>query len=366
MPLYNGTALAQKGVIVVTTNYRVGALGFLAHPELDTESPDHVSGNYGLLDQVAALQWVNRNIGAFGGNSSRVTIFGQSAGGESILIHLVSPQSKGLYQQAIVESGTFWTNGAEIDALYTKSDAEQLGETFAQSLGYSSPGAIAQMRTLSAEKIADATPWPASSFQMVNSKHFEPTIDGWLIPDSPDSLFRLHRENPVPLIIGNNINDGTTLAADANMTVPEYRTFIRNRFGIGADATLAQYPANSTAEVQFRLQQIMTDFDFTDAAKFVAGSMADLNMSTYRYQYSYVLPGQPYGAFHGSDTILLFKVPIPQDPVTDSVSDNLIDLWTRFAKTGDPNGGMNVTWPKYTTDRGRYLDIGAVPTVKDD
>ena len=362
--LYNGTTLAKKGVIVVTTNYRLGALGFLAHPALDAESPHNSSGNYGIMDQVAALQWVQRNIGAFGGDPSKVTIFGQSAGAESTLIHLVSPQSKGLFQQAIVESGTFWTNGAEIDALYSKADAEQLGETFAQSLGYSGPDAIAQMRKLSYGEIANTTPWPASSFQMVNSRHFEPTIDGWLIPDSPDTLFRLHRQNPVPLIIGSNANDGTTLAADANMTVPEYQTFIRNRFGKDAGAVLAKYPANSTEEVQLRLEQIMTDYDFTDAVKFVAGSMADLNQSTYRYQYSYVLPGQPYGAFHGSETILLFKVPIPSDPVNDAVSENLIDLWTRFAKTGDPNGGMNVTWPKYTRDGGQYLDIGAVPIVK--
>jgi para-nitrobenzyl esterase len=108
----------------------------------------------------------------------------------------------------------------------------------------------------------------------------------------------------------------------------------------------------------------MTDYDFNDAAKFVAGSMADLNASTYLYKYSYVLPGQPYGAFHGSETILLFKVPIRPDPVTDSVSDNLVDLWTRFAKTGDPNGGMNITWPQYTKEKGQYLDIGAVPEVK--
>ena len=105
--LYNGTTLAKKGVIVVTTNYRVGALGFLAHPGLDKESPNNVSGNYGLLDQLAALQWVQRNIGAFGGDPSRVTIFGQSAGAESILIHLVSPESKGLYSQAIIQSGPF-------------------------------------------------------------------------------------------------------------------------------------------------------------------------------------------------------------------------------------------------------------------
>jgi para-nitrobenzyl esterase len=364
MPLYNGTALAEKGVVVVTTNYRVGALGFLAHPQLDAESPYNSSGNYGLLDQVAAMQWVQRNIREFGGDPSRVTIFGQSAGGESILIHLARPASNGLYQQAIVESGTFWTNGAEIDAIYTKADAEQLGSAYAQSLGYTGPDAIAGMRKLSYQDITKATPWPASSFEMVNTRHFEPTIDGWVVPEAPETVFRFHRQNPVPLIIGNNANDGTTLAANANMSVPEYRTFIKNRFGMGADAVLAQYPAGSTSEVQLRLEQIMTDFDFADAVKFVAGSMADMNSSAYRYRYSYVLPDQPYGAFHGSETMLLFKVPIKPDPVSDSVSETLIDLWTRFAKTGDPNGGMNVTWPKYTRDGGQYLDIRAEPVVQ--
>jgi para-nitrobenzyl esterase len=366
LPLYNGTALAEKGVVAVTSNYRVGALGFLAHPELDSESQYNVSGNYGLIDQIAVMQWVQRNIGYFGGDPSRVTIFGQSAGGESILIHLVCPQSKGLYQQAIVESGTFWTNGAEIDALNSRADAEKLGETYAQSLGYSGPGTIAKMRELSFQELANATPWPAAPFQMVNMRHFEPTIDGWLIPGSPDELFRLHRQNPVPLIIGSNVDDGRTLAAGANMTGAEYGTFIRNRFGKDADAVLAKYPANSTADVQIRLEQIMTDYDFTDAVRFVAGSMADLNQSTYRYQYSYILPGANLGAFHGSETILLFKVPITPDPTNDKVSDNLVDLWTRFAKTGDPNGGLNVTWPKYSRVSGQYLDIGAVPVVRNE
>lgn len=363
MPLYNGTALAQKGVVVVTTNYRVGVLGFLAHPQLDNESSNNSSGNYGLLDQIAALQWVQRNIESFGGDPSRVTIFGQSAGGESILIHLASPQSKGLFNQAIVESGTFWTKGAEIDAIYSRADAEQLGETYAQSLGYSGPDAITQMRSLSYQVLANATPWPASSFQMVNSRHFEPTIDGWLVPEAPDNAFRLNHENPVSLMIGQNADDGTTLAADANMTVPEYVTFIRSRFGDDADSVLSKYPANTSSEVQLRLEQIMTRYDFADAAKFIAGSMADLDSDTYLYRYSYVLPGQPYGAFHGSETMLLFKVPLPYDPVTDSVSDNLIDLWTRFAKTGDPNGGMNVTWPRYTREEDRYLDINDTTTI---
>ena len=364
MPIYNGTGLAEQGVVVVTPNYRVGALGFLAHPELDSESPYNVSGNYGLLDQIAALQWVQKNIDKFGGDPSRVTLFGQSAGGESILIHLVSPESKGLFSQAIVESGTFWTNGAEIDALNSKADAELLGESYAQSLGYSGPGAITRMRTLPYQALTNATPWPAAPFQMVNMRHFEPTIDGWLIPDSPEERFRLHQENHIPLIIGNNADDGTTLAAGANMTVPAYQAFIQDRFGKDADAVIAKYPANSPEEVQTRLEQIMTDYDFTDAVMFVAGSMAETNTSTWRYQYSYVLPGQPYGAFHGSEAILIFRALPNPDPVTETVSENLIDIWTRFAKTGNPNGGMNVTWPQYSQKTGHYLDIGAIPVVK--
>jgi len=127
MPLYNGTTLAQKGVIVETPNYRIGALGFLAHPQLDNESSHNASGTYGILDQQAALEWVRKNIDAFGGDPSRVTIFGQSAGGESVLVHLASPTSKGLFQQAIVESGPFWAQGATINATHSKADAEQFG-----------------------------------------------------------------------------------------------------------------------------------------------------------------------------------------------------------------------------------------------
>ena len=359
--IYNGTTLAKKGVIVVTTNYRLGALGFLAHPELDKESPNNTSGNYGILDQDAALQWVQRNIGAFGGDPSRVTIFGQSAGGESVLVHLVSPMSTGLFSQAIVESGPFWANGPTIDNVHSKADAEQIGQDFAQSLGYPGPDAIRQMRNVSAGEIVNASPWPASSWNRTHTLKFEPTVDGWLLPDSVDALFALHRENPVPFMIGTNANDGTTLSAGANMTVPEYVTFIRTYFGNDADAVLAKYPANSTQEVQLRLAQIMTRYDFADAAKFAAGSMSTISPETYLYRFSYVLPGQPNGAFHGSETLLLFGVPgVKADP---AVADNLVDLWTRFAKTGDPNGNMNVTWPRFTQTGDRYLDINDTPTV---
>lgn len=360
MPGYNGTTLAEKGVVVVIPNYRLGALGFLAHSRLDNESPHNASGNYGILDQQAALEWVQENIDQFGGDPSRVTIFGQSAGAESVLVHLASPTSRGLYQQAIVESGPFWAHGAIINATHSKEDAEQFGVKYAESLGCSGPDAIACMRNISPEALINATPSPPSGFWTTHTVEFEPTVDGWILPDTLDNQFLLHRENPVPLMIGNNAGDGSTLGANANMTVAEYAAFLKERFGNDAGAVFTKYPANSTAEVQLQLGQIMTDYDFTDAVRFAAGSMGDISPDTYVYRYSYIIPGQPDGAFHGSEAMLLFGAPVPADP---SVRDNVVDLWTRFAKTGNPNGGVPVTWPNYTRESGRYLDINTTLTI---
>jgi para-nitrobenzyl esterase len=366
LDFYNATLLANKGVVVVTPNYRLGALGFLAHPELDAESGHNSSGNYGIMDQVAAMQWVQQNIASFGGDPSRVTIFGQSAGGESVLIHLVSPGSKGLYQQALVESGPFWAHGPTIDNVHSKADAEQFGQEYAKSLGYSGPDAMAKMRTVSVAALINATPWPASSWGNTHTLKFEPTIDGWVLPDSVDNTFLLRKENPVPFVIGTNAGDGQTLSANANMSVADYQTLVRNYFGKDADKVLAQYPASSPAEVQIRLAQIMERYDFADAAKFAAGSMADLNRDTYLYRYSYLLPGpigQENGVFHGSETFLLFGSGplLNADP---AVSNTLVDGWTRFAKTGNPNGGPGVTWPQYTSAGGQYLDINSTVSVK--
>jgi para-nitrobenzyl esterase len=362
MPAYNGTTLAEKGVVVVTPNYRLGVLGFLAHPQLDSESPYYVSGNYGILDQQAALKWVQNNIAAFGGDPSRVTIFGQSAGAESNYVHLVSPLSRGLYRQAIVESGPFWSHGAVINATHSKEYAESFGMQYAQSLGYSGPDAIARMRNLSPEVLINATPSSPSSFWSTHTVMFEPNVDGRVLPGTLDDLFLHNKENAVPLMVGYNAGDGTTLSANASMSVPGYLSFLKSRFGKDADAVLKKYPANSTAEVQLRLAQMTTDMDFADSVKFAAGSMGEISPDTYMYRYSYIIPGQPEGAFHGSETILLFGVPgFDPDP---AVAGNVVDLWTRFAKTGSPNGGMDITWPNYTREKGLYLDINITPSVR--
>jgi para-nitrobenzyl esterase len=359
--VYDGTTLANKEVIVVTTNYRLGPLGFLAHPDLNEESANNVSGNYGILDQVAALRWVQRNIEAFGGDPSRVTLFGQSAGAESIFIHLVSPMSTGLYSQAIIQSGPLLNNNTVIDAVYSKAVAEQFGQDYAQHLGVSGPDTIAQMRKVSANDLIKATPWPTSSFDHLTGRFFKPTIDGWVLPDYPKNLYLLHRENPVPLLLGTNADEGFTLVGDAKLTIPEYVAFITTRFGPDAPAVLSQFPANSTDDVPLRLCQIMTRYDFAAAAKFVAGSMADLDRNTYLYRYSYGIPGLNMGAFHGSETLLLFGTTMGHpDP---AVAANILDFWTRFAKTGNPNGGMNITWPQYTKATDKYLDINTTLSV---
>jgi len=359
--MYDGGTLSRKGVVVVTLNYRLGALGFLAHPDLTTESPHHSSGNYGFLDQAAALGWVKRNIGAFGGDPSRVTAFGESAGANSMLAHLVSPGSKGLLQQAIVESGPLWSDGGTIAVFLPRAWAEQDGVSFAASLGVSGPDTI---RGLRATKVADllaASPSDQGSvFWFMHALRFKPITDGWVIPEDPRILFR-RGVATIPLLIGTNADEGTTLAVNAEMSVADYPQFVRDTFGPKAGQVLARYPASTPEEVQHQMERMMTDIDFAAAAKFVAGSSPD----SWLYRFSYVTPGFGLGAFHGSELLYIFRSGLmPSDPTSTGVSDTMMDLWTRFARTGDPNGGIGVTWPRYETSADRYLDIGASPTVK--
>ncbi len=366
LPLYNGTALAKKGVIVATFNYRVGVLGYLAHPLLSKESPNNTSGNYALLDQEAALGWVQRNIAAFGGDPARVTIFGESAGAANIISQLAIPRSRGLCSQAIVESGGVWSNGPAILGYRTLAEAEEYGQKFAESLGCSGPDAVQKMRNMSAFDLVNSTPnvWD-STFWGFHNVAFKPTIDGWLIPEEPQETFRQGRQNPVSLMIGSNADEGTLLAAKTNMTPEDYWKFLQDSFGPDAFKMLARYPAKNDSEIQHRVERIAKDIDFALASKFIAGSMANLNQSTYLYKFTYVLTGQPYGAYHTSELYFVFRPSYwKADATSSDVSDYVMDMWTRFAKTGNPNGGINVTWPLYSNEKDQYLDIGVAPLVK--
>lgn len=365
IPLYNGTNLAKKDVVLVNLNYRLGPLGFLAHPALANESQKNTSGNYGLQDQAAALKWVKNNIAGFGGDPDRITIFGESAGATSVLVHLAGNDTRGLYRQAIVESGPLWTNGSEINIFSSKAEAEQYGIEYAKSLGYEGPDAIRNMRSLDAWTLVNATPDPASAFWKVHTLRFKPNIDGLLISDDPEKIFFEKRQNPVPLVIGTNTDEGSTLAANTGMNVTQYNKYIRDHFDEYAPEVLQKYPATTTEEVQLQMKRIMTDVDFSAAAKFVAGSQSQLNPNTYLYRFTYVmLPDSTLGAFHGEELFFIFRPSfIVPDPTGARVSDTMMDSWVRFAKNGDPAGG-NVTWPQYTRENGKYLDIGVNPVVK--
>lgn len=364
LDLYNGHELAKKDVVVVTMNYRLGSFGFLAHPKLDAESADGVSGNYGLLDQMAALRWVQNNITAFGGDPSRVTVFGESAGATSILILLSSPSSAGLYQQAIVESGPIWKNGVVVDINRSKAAAEQVGEEFAASLGCSGDDVLAQMRAKTADELVEATSLPASIFWLLHTLKFVPTVDGSVLPENPADRFANGQQNSISLMIGNNANEGNSLIGGLNMAVSDYEQYLTDRFGANANTVLQEYPAATDAGVTQAMSDLMTGLDFVEAAKFATKYMSAVNGNVYLYRFSY--PVDPtLLAYHGSELPYVFGTIGATSSAADrEMSDQMMSMWVNFAKTGDPNGAIDVVWPKYTTAEDSYLDINVQSEVK--
>src|SRR5262249_14218117 len=217
--VYDGAALARKGVVLVTINYRLGPSGYLAHPELSAESPNHSSGNYGVLDQIAALKWVQKNIAAFGGNPARVTIFGESAGSWSVNTLVATPLAKGLFQAAIGESGASFQPGMHLkDDRNGLPSAEKVGAAFAKAAGTNS---LAPLRAVPAEKIVDLFN------NDTEGKKFrtQPNVDGWVFPDEIRAIFAGGKQNDVPVIVGSNANEMTTLTTPAILprTLEDYR-----------------------------------------------------------------------------------------------------------------------------------------------
>ncbi len=306
------------------------------------------------------------NIEAFGGDPSKVTVFGESAGAVSVISHLSSPQSKGLYRQAIVESGPFLTNKTFVKLIIPRAEAEKRGVEFAQILGYSGSDAISQMRNRSAWDLINATPSiNGSTFWEYRELYFVPTVDGWFFQEAPEEVFGQGQQDAVSLIIGDNADEGLSFIAGLNLTVPEYEQYIRDNYGENASQILAKYPASTPEEIAQQMAKIITAYDFDKATRFGAISMAGLNQSTYVYRFTHVPAGIP-GAIHGVELPFVFGTGavFNFNQTDDMVSNNTMDYWVNFVKTGDPNKGMNVTWPKYTAEKGQYLDIGEIPVAK--
>lgn len=341
---YDGESLATKGMVTVTVNYRLGIFGFLAHPDLTKESAHHSSGNYGLLDQHAALVWVQKNISAFGGDPKRVTIGGESAGSFSVSAQMASPLSKGLFAGAIGESGSLL--GGRTVAL---ADAEQNGLGFAAGLGNKS---LADLRAMPAQELLAATA----------KAHFPTTVDGYFLPGSPADIFSGGHQMAVPLLAGWNSAEQNyhSLLGKDEPTVENYEKAVRKIYGVKADAVLAQYKATSPEEVK----QAATDLSSDRFIVYSTWKWIDLHSKTsgrpvYRYLYAHPRPASAEdptakvsatGAGHSWEieyalgNLKTNKV-YAWTPDDDKVSETMEAFFANFIKTGDPNGQRLPSWP---------------------
>jgi len=352
-PPFDGSRLAQRGVVVVTFNYRLGMLGFLAHPELTAESKHHSSGNYGLMDQIAALRWVKDNIARFGGDPAQVTVFGQSAGAHDIGMLLTSPMAKGLFVRAVAESGTVMIGGHLTPPL---SSLEKAGLELAKRMGAPQTGALAYMRNLSAAEVLKAAP----PYTGGGSLRPEPNIDGYVVPKLPAQVFRSGAEIGVPLIIGNNarersVQGGPEAAAKA---IQEYYGPLSPKAMEIYGGKSNPYPPHGDMGSQFQ-----TDNMFRCGATVIASWHGSRN-PTWEYEFSQAY--EPRGAVHSWELQYVFGM-LGKDasqPVDRRVSDQVQEYWANFAKTGNPNGGSLPQWPKVDAKRS-YLEFTADgPVVK--
>jgi len=334
--VFDGEALARKGVIVVTTNYRLGVFGFFTHPELDRESAGRASGNYGLLDQVAALQWVKRNIAAFGGDPDRVTIFGQSAGAVGVFYQMASPLSRGLFHRAIGESGG-GTSAATFGVAMKRDDALKAGVMLAESVRAQSLG---DLRAIPADQL------------LQRSSGTGPIIDGTVVSDEVISVFRSGKQQNVPLLVGSNANEGgaTTIPAD------EYLKQSKERFLDLFDRYVTLYPAASEEEA--RASQLTFA---PDSMAWRMWTWADSHMKTGRsktFIYTFARPAPPGDpevgrAHHGAEAPYVFHnldLFGHQWVAWDRQLEDIISsYWINFATFGDPNAPRLPKWPAYMT-----------------
>ena len=300
-----GQTLAELGVVVVSLHYRLGALGFLAGPWLASESAHHVSGNYGQLDQLAALRWVRRNIASFGGDPGRVTIGGQSSGALDVCNLMASPLAAGLFEQAVLESGVC------VDSVYPDAHAAEVnGERLANDLGIPrGPDALKALRALPAERILQAT-------KDDPDLDLEPVVDGWMLPRQPAIALAEGKEAHIPVLVGSTENEvsifaspivgGTSWRPD---TVAAYRRWLDERFKSHAGNVFTQYPAHSDGEARHFFEEMDTDFDFGFGAWLLANDIARGGQKAFLYHFTYIGTGEfaALGAFHSEDLMFLSR-----------------------------------------------------------
>ncbi|HLX43002.1 MAG TPA: carboxylesterase family protein [Bryobacteraceae bacterium] len=329
---YDGEELAKKGVVLVTINYRLGIFGFFAHPELTKESDRNSSGNYGLLDQIASLEWVQKNIGAFGGDPKRITIFGESAGSWSVNALVATPLAKGLFQRAIGESGA---NFAPLPKL---AESEQAGLSLAKSKGAES---IAALRAKSARELIQG-----------RTEIARPTVDGWLLPTDVRTIFEHGRQNDVPVLIGSNADEGTAFTPPV-VKAAAFEAQAKSRFGEHASAFLKIYPADSDEDARASAAAALRDQTFGWEMRTWARLQSKTGKSrVYLYYFSRVPPGpvgKRLGAYHASEIRYVFNnmTSGAVEDIDRRLADVMSSYWVNFATSGNPNHKGLPKWPAY-------------------
>jgi para-nitrobenzyl esterase len=358
--VYDGSKLARRGVVIVSISYRLGILGFLAHPELSAESPQHVSGNYGLLDQIAALQWVKENIAAFGGDPANVTIFGESAGALSVMDLVASPQAKGLFTKAIAESGYMVSNTQLRKSRYGLPSAEDIGVMTARALG--------------ANRIRDLRARDAVDLIETSSKGGFvplPTVDGWLLPDQLVDIYDRGEQNHVPMLVGFNAGELRSLRVllpPIPANTADYERQVQERFKDLGAAYLKQYPGSNVTESVLAASR---DGLYGWTAQRLAVKQAAIGQPSYLYFFNHSYPSEaPMDllAFHASEIPFVFgqigpdvELPAlwprpPDSPAERALANAMMDYWTSFARSGVPSPN----WKKFA-DGESYMELGDKP-----
>jgi para-nitrobenzyl esterase len=345
VPIYDGEAMAKKGVIVISCNYRVGIFGFFAHPDLTAESANNASGNYGLLDQLAALQWVRKNIAAFGGDPDNVTIAGQSAGSVSVNCLVASPLAKNLFERAIGESGAVFTSKGQ-----TLQRAEQNGEKL--------------MQLLRVDGLSDLRAMPADELLRRAGGSQQPIVDGYVLPEAVADIFKEGKENKVDLLTGWNQEEG--FVNGPAKTAADFQQEARDSYGSAAASFLTFYPANNDSAAAISQLYLSRDMVFGVQNYSWANIQSGQGKRAYVYRFVRRPPATgeyiKYGAFHAGEVPYVFDnlrlVDRPWQLIDHQLAKIMSTYWTNFVKTGNPNGDQLPVWELYSETDKKIMVFG--------
>jgi para-nitrobenzyl esterase len=359
--VYDGSKFAEKGVVFVSANYRLGRFGFFAFPELTKENADGMVGNYGFMDQIAALKWVQRNISVFGGDPSNVTAFGESAGGFSVSMLLTSPLSKGLFTRAIIESGGGRTNLGGQRYLNTAlpngpASAESVGVEFAHSVGIDGTGkeALEALRRLPAVKVLGNL----NMATMSQPGYAGPMIDGQVVLADPQSVYLAGAGWHVPIMIGTN-------SLDIGFGFAPNKDALFAPFGVNREKAIAAYDPTGNGDLRAVQYMVAMDRFMVEPARFVATVFASEGEPAYIYRFSYVADSMRSkwpGAPHATEIPFVFdtvKAKYGKDlaPDDEKTAEAMLGYWVAFAKTGDPSTGNSPAWPRFSPATNMVMDF---------